>query len=149
MRSSAWSLTSFRLVSGSVIFQPPVFSKCTPTTCALSDCFLASILVWSSTQHINYLHLQPYPYCEPKECRTSITHGWDGEYFRENCCALSYLCIHILQWKDSPQPLFTGSCLCHWPDDCFTSSHLPHRVMVIWIQRRKQSTSIVGYPLDT
>jgi hypothetical protein len=27
MRSSAWSLTSFRLVSGSVVFQPPVFSN--------------------------------------------------------------------------------------------------------------------------
>jgi hypothetical protein len=36
-----------------------------------------------------------------------ITHGWDGEYSRENRFALCYLCTHILQWKDSPPPLYT------------------------------------------
>ncbi len=34
------------------------------------------------------------------------------------------------------------SSLYHRPDDCFTRSHLPRKVTVIWIQRRKQSTGI-------
>ncbi len=52
---------------GSVSFWPLVF-ECTPTTCALLDYFLARILVWSFT----YLHLQPYPYSKPKECKTNV-----------------------------------------------------------------------------
>jgi len=34
--------------------------------------------------------------------------------------------------------------LYHWPEDCFTRSHLPRKVMVIWIQRKKQSTGILS-----
>jgi hypothetical protein len=71
--------------------------------------------------------------------------GWRVFQRKSLCIVLS---LHPYIAMERQSTTLVHSSLYHWPDDYFTRSHLPHRVTVIWIQRRKQSSDIVGYPLD-
>jgi hypothetical protein len=71
--------------------------------------------------------------------------GWRVFQRKLLCIVLS---LHPYIAMERQSTTLVHSSLYQRPEDCFTKSHLPHRVMVIGIQRRKQSTGIVGYPLD-
>jgi hypothetical protein len=71
-----------------------------------------------------------------------ITHGWDGEYSKENPRFSIVLSLHPYIAVERQSTTLVHSSLYHWPDDGFTRSDLPRKVTVIWIQRRKQSIGI-------
>jgi hypothetical protein len=108
------------------------------------------LVVWS----FDHLSLQTYPHhpfcCTCNHTPTTnqimqnrrITHGWDGEYSKENPRFSIVLSLHPYIAVERQPTTLVHSSLYHWPDDCFPRSHLPRKVTVIWIQRRKQSIGI-------